>query len=94
MNKIIPVLSIITAIIGTTIAAVGLAALVISVQADSLGVAAVALPFVIIGTTITSISAVFAFFFKRDRLCFISFFINIGGVALSVVSLIIWFAAL
>lgn len=94
MNKIIPVLSLIVAVLGAALAATGLAALAIGVNSGALGVSALALPFVVIGTVVSGASAVITFFFKRDRLCFIAFFINIGGVALSLASIITWFAAL
>ena len=94
MSKLIPILSIIFAVLGLSVAAAGLTAVAIGAKTGSAGVIAVAVPFAIVGAVMTGLSAVLAFFFRRDRLCFIAFFINIGGVALSVISVIIWLAAL
>lgn len=94
MSKIIPVLSIIFAVLGVGIAAAGLIAVAIGAKTGSAGIIAVAVPFAIIGVVMTGLSAVLAFFFRRDKLCFIAFFINVGGAVLSVVSLIIWLAVL
>lgn len=92
MNKIIPILSLIGAAIGIAIAAIGLTALCIGVGANATGVIMIAVPVVIVGMVVTGLSAVMTFFFRRDKLCFIAFFINLGGVAISVVSIIIWLA--
>ncbi|MCH5162325.1 MAG: hypothetical protein J1G38_02410 [Clostridiales bacterium] len=94
MSKIIPILSIIFAVLGVSVAAVGLTAVAVGAKTGSAGIIAVAVPFAIVGAVMTGMSAALAFFFRRDRLCFIAFFINIGGVVLSIISIIIWLAAM
>ena len=94
MSKIIPILSIIFAVLGLGISAIGLTAVAIGARSQSAGIVALAVPFSIVGAVTTGLSGVLAFFFRRDKLCFIAFFFTVGGFTLSVISIIIWLAML
>ncbi len=54
----------------------------------------IAIPVVIVGLTVSTLLTPFAFIFKKDTLCKISFFIDITAFILSVISVTIWLAAL
>lgn len=92
MNKIIPIISIIVAGLGIVIAAIGIITVCIATQTP--GVALVAVPVAITGMVLSAVSTAFTLLFFRDKLCKIAFFINAAALTVSIVSIVIWLAAL
>ena len=82
----------IVAALGLTVAAAGIVTVSISVRVSSLAI--IAVPTAIIGAVVSGLSVAVTALFLRDKLCKIAFFINIGALSISVVSIIIWLAAL
>ncbi|MBD5132771.1 MAG: hypothetical protein HDT28_09355 [Clostridiales bacterium] len=91
MNKIVPIITICLAVGFAAISVCGLALISAAVTASE--VKLVAVPTLIIGLTLAFIHTPISFFFKKDRLCFISFFIDLAALSVSLVSLTIWLAA-
>ena len=92
MKKIIPVISIILAVIIAALSVTALIAVCAAMKVDFARLAAV--PTVILCFVFSAVNAVFAFLFKKDILCRIAFFIDIGAFALSTVSLCLWLFAI
>ncbi len=91
MKKIIPVLSLIISVAALSIAVIGLVTICVSVSARGLDVLAV--PVILVGAVISSLSSVTCFMFRRDMLCRIAFFIGLGAFIVSAVSVIVWLSA-
>lgn len=92
MKKLIPILSIIIAAAALVIAGIGLVVVSVAVSAKSLGL--IAVPFILVGAVVSAFSAAITAMFRRDILCRIAFFIDLGAFVLSVVSVILWQCAL
>ena len=92
MKKIIPILSLIISAVALVISVIGLIAISVAAGAKGLGVLAV--PAILVGAVVSALSAAMTFMFRRDVLCRIAFFINVGAFVLSGISVIIWQCAL
>ncbi len=90
MNKIIPILSLCVAILGTAAALFCMIMFAMATSIHSVILTMVSLPAGIAAAVLTSVSAIITFFFRRDKLCRIAFIINLCGVLFSAVTLIIW----
>ena len=91
MNKILPIITFCTAILTALLSVCGL--IIISFAVGVHGLTLVAVPVLIIGLTLSIANAALSYYLKKSKLCFVSIFINLAAFALSVVSLIIWLAA-
>lgn len=88
MNKIVPILSLCLAILTAVLSVVALIAVIASITADFAKL--VSLPTAIVCFVASAVFGGFAFMFKKDILCRIAFFIDLGAFTLSVVALILW----
>lgn len=92
MKRLIPILSIIVAAAALVTAMIGLITVCISVTVAALGLFAV--PVALVGAWVSAVSTVITAFFRRDKLCRIAFFIDLGALLISVVSITVWLTAL
>lgn len=92
MKKIIPVLSLCVAAVTICIALTGIVTMSIAVTVSQVGF--VAVPIAIVGGVLSAISAPIDYIFKRDKLCLISFYVQVCAFSISAVSIIIWLVAL
>lgn len=88
VNKIVPVLCLISALVSAAAATLGLVTVGVTTAVSALAV--VSVPTAIIGTVLSATAAAFGFLFRRDRLCRIALYISLGALGVSVVSIIIW----
>lgn len=88
VNKIIPVLCFISALVSAVVAALGIVTVGVTTAVSAL--AMVSVPTAIIGTVLSATTAAFGFLFRRDRLCRISLYIALGSLGISAISIIIW----
>lgn len=92
MKKIIPVLTLCVAAIVLTTSVIGIITVSITVSVRQLIM--VSVPTAIIGLSLSALCAPLAFYFKRDILCFIAFWIDLAAFILSAISVTIWLAVL
>ena len=92
MNKIIPIICIIVAALGAVVVTMCIITVCIALQVPAVGI--VAVPTAIAGGVLSALSTAVTALFFRDKLCRIAFFINATALVVSIISIVIWLAAL
>ena len=91
MKKIIPIITLCLAIAAI---ALNITALICSCVSSSVPIAQlISTPIAIIGLVVAMVLTPFAFLFKKDILCKISFYIDLGALALSIAAVTVAFVA-
>ena len=92
MKKLIPILTIVCAVVTAFIAVTGIIAVSIATRVN--GIALLAVPAAIIGLVLSALGGALAFLFRKDTLCKISVIIYAAALVVSISAVTVWLAVL